>query len=75
MKISNEERGSLHENCKGCDRTEKVDGKTACAAYIKPEVWWRNGKHCPLHSSFRPIEEGGQKAKVRVGQQKQNKKR
>jgi len=57
--------------CVGCDR---IKDDYTCNAYIKPEAWFRNGKHCPLASHIKtPTQVIAEKK--RVGQQKQKKSR
>lgn len=63
-------KDSIHENCKGCSR---VMEDSTCSAYIKPDSWWRRGK-CPLADHIKP-EVVSDPRKIRVGQQKQKKRR
>jgi hypothetical protein len=50
-----------------------VDETCRCDAYINPSVWWNRGG-CPLASHWKEINET-QQEKVRMGQQKQKKKK
>jgi hypothetical protein len=57
------------EQCEGCDRVENG----YCKAYINPTSKWVDGKICPMATH---VEQSSKKdKKVRVGQQKQSKKR
>lgn len=55
--------------CVGCN---KVRNDYTCVAYLNPEAWFRNGKHCPLASHIKSPEQMAAEKK-RVGQQKQKK--
>jgi hypothetical protein len=59
------------EQCIGCQRIIESD-IIQCKAYIKPSVWWRNGKYCPLATHYIPPVEKKEEKK-RAGQQKQKK--
>lgn len=61
---------TINEECNGCS---KVAEDSTCSAYPKPSVWWRRGR-CPLadHVDVKQVNNG---EKVRVGQQKQRRKR
>jgi len=62
------EKEKVHEKCAGC---KKVGADNKCSVYSKPSMWWRIGG-CPVADHIE--KEGDEsKAKVRVGQQKQNK--
>lgn len=52
------------------------DGESVCVAYFNPTTKWRNGD-CPLADEFlkKSFVDSKKKEKVRVGQQKQKKKR
>lgn len=58
------------DKCVGCN---KVDN-SLCKAYPNPSAWFRNGKRCPLASHIK-TGVSSPKGKVRVGQQKQAKKK
>lgn len=60
----------VHENCRGCKR---VDNNDECVAYIKPSIWWRHDRICPLASHHSLASDDGKQGKTRVGQQKQKK--
>jgi len=36
--------------CEGCEKIEILDGAKFCRAYVKPRMWWRFGRICPLAS-------------------------
>lgn len=36
-------RSPIDEKCKGCSRTEMIDGNELCRAYIDPPLKWRLG--------------------------------
>jgi hypothetical protein len=38
----------IHENCRGCKKVVKENDVRHCEAYVRPEYWWTNGRHCPL---------------------------
>lgn len=68
----------LMEQCDGCKRIVTDDrleweGQQRCAAYINPKAKWRVGKHCPLCSTI--VHTVEQQGKVRLGQQKQKKRK
>lgn len=52
---------------------KRTDSKCVCSAYVKPDVFWREGKRCPLATHF-TVGEPVQDDKKRVGQQKQQRK-
>lgn len=59
------------EQCVGCDRVDEG----LCNTYPNPGAWFRHpGQYCPLASHIKPTS-SAPKGKVRVGQQKQTKKR
>ena len=51
-----------------------VDDACRCSAYAFPSSWWRDGRSCPLASHFK-LDAKDTSGKVRVGQQKQRKRR
>jgi len=61
----------IHAKCAGCNKVHE-DGKH-CIAYIKPAIFWRYDKVCPLANHIK-LDEKKPQEKVRVGQQKQKKK-
>lgn len=68
--------GPLHEKCvedKGCERANR--GQGVCPVYISPKSWWESKGGCPMatHIDFSP--EGDEREKIRVGQQKQKKRK
>lgn len=56
-----------------CERIYTENGEKLCRTYAKPEVWWERG-HCPM-ATHNVLPEEGFVGKVRVGQQKQKKRR
>lgn len=48
--------------------------ETRCSAYTDPDIFWRPGVRCPLASHYRP-DLIAETVKMRVGQQKQKKRR
>jgi len=60
----------IHEKCEGCGR---VMEDSTCSTYLKPGIWWRIGG-CPLADHIKKTE-SGPKRKIRVGQQKQKRKK
>lgn len=75
-----EERQPIVEQCIGCQRIEKLilNGEETeidvCQSYLFPEKKWRFSSGCPLATHKQNIIED-QKGKVRVGQQKQKKRK
>lgn len=71
----------VHDRCsKGVREGEKCDkiyddkelGYERCSAYLSPSHWWDHVGNCPLASHMTDLS-AKEKAKVRVGQQKQKK--
>jgi len=69
-----EERVPVIEKCEGCARTEVIDDQELCLAYVAPALHWRNG-NCPLATHMSTMVGEQQQGKVRVGQQKQKKRK
>lgn len=72
------ERQPVVEQClKGNNEKDPVCSKVnenVCDAYAFPSSKWRNNQHCPLATNI-INEEEVTRGKVRVGQQKQKKKK
>ncbi len=60
------------EQCKGEDKSCNRIENGFCIAYIKPSVKWKADRKCPLATHIAD-ESVKQKAKRRIGQQKQRK--
>jgi hypothetical protein len=72
--MSDMKPGPLHERCledKGCERADRA--QMVCPVYINPTGWWNRGG-CPMATHWR-AEELSKDGKVRVGQQKQKKRK
>ena len=62
----------------GCDHIDIKDKALAnedclCDAYINPSMWWDKRGGCPLASHFK--KQASNESKVRLGQQKQKKRK
>jgi hypothetical protein len=63
------EKEIIHEKCKGCG---KVMEDSTCSVYPKPRIWWNRGT-CPIADHIKI--ETKSNGKVRVGQQKQKRRK
>jgi hypothetical protein len=81
--VSKSERSKLVEECiKGRiletpseTSCEKIDEcRDFCSVYPFPDIMWRNGGYCPMATHSKPMV-AKDTGKVRVGQQKQKKKK
>lgn len=61
------------EKCQGCDRAKPYTDGVYCLSFPDPEVKWRTGI-CAMATHIK-LDAKGADAKVRVGQQKQAKKK
>ena len=62
--------GVIVKECEGCLKMEKHFNWWWCKIYRYPDAWWRHGG-CPFNTKI----EAQPVSKVRVGQQKQQKKK
>lgn len=69
MCLLNTECQKIVEQCMGCNRVEN----DYCKAYINPASKWMGDRECPMATHIE--HESKKDKKVRVGQQKQSKKR
>ena len=68
--------GACHaivEQCNGCDRVAVYPEGTFCSVFPDPSIKWRRGT-CNMATHIK-TDAKGQEGKVRVGQQKQKKKK
>ncbi|MDR3154970.1 MAG: PxxKW family cysteine-rich protein [Deltaproteobacteria bacterium] len=64
---------TLAEKCEGCERVIAAADAKYCAVFPDPQVKWRLG-NCNMATHIK-VETKGADSKVRVGQQKQKKKK
>ena len=62
----------IHEKCVGCERIHPEE--KVCLAYLYPAEKWRLG-NCPMATHITEQVDNSKKGKVRVGQQKQKKRK
>ena len=64
---------AIVEQCNGCDRVTVLADGSFCAVFPDPSIKWRRGV-CNMATHIK-TESKSQEGKVRVGQQKQKKKK
>jgi len=83
VKVELKDFQPVHKKClegtKEGDVCEKIIyddnlGRERCAAYINPSYWWEHVGKCPLASHITEVS-AKEKARIRVGQQKQRRRR
>lgn len=65
---------TIVEECQGCERAEERENGTFCKNFPVPSAKWRRGV-CNMATHKKAEAKNGGQAKVRVGQQKQKKKK